>query len=150
MPPVCLLVNGIQRFRQLRRSDDDFSFSLGEEPKTLSPDKQFAELVREGPVHGIHVLIWCDTVTNLERTFDRQGLREFDNRVLFQMGAPDSTNLIDTPAASKLGLQRALLANEEQGTLEKFRPYAVPKDAWLDEIGRRLAAKNESSVPTRT
>ena len=97
----------------------------------FQPDKQFAELVREGPVHGIHMLIWCDTVTSLERTFDRQALREFDNRVLFQMGAPDSTNLIDSPAASKLGLQRALLANEEQGTLEKFRPYAVPDDAWL-------------------
>jgi energy-coupling factor transporter ATP-binding protein EcfA2 len=144
-PPAFLLVNGIQRFRQLRRSEDDFSFSMDDTPTTLSPDKQFAELVREGPVHGIHVLIWCDTVTNLERTFDRQALREFDNRVLFQMGAPDSTNLIDTPAASKLGLQRALLANEEQGTLEKFRPYAFPDDAWLTETGRLLAAKRDKA-----
>ena len=142
-PSVFLLVNGLQRFRVLRRGDDDFGFSLsGDEAKTLSPDKQFAELVREGPSYGIHMIIWCDTVTNLERVFDRQALREFDNRVLFQMGAPDSTNLIDTPAASTLGLQRALLANEEQGTLEKFRPYAMPSDEWLAEAGRLLAARS--------
>ena len=154
-PSVFLLVNGLQRFRVLRRGDDDFGFSLsGDEAKTLSPDKQFAELVREGPSYGIHMIIWCDTVTNLERVFDRQALREFDNRVLFQMGAPDSTNLIDTPAASTLGLQRALLANEEQGTLEKFRPYAMPGDEWLAEAGRLLAKKSgtgpEVTVVTRT
>ena len=145
-PDVFLLVNGIQRFRMLRRSENDFSFSMSDEAKAPSPDIQFAELVREGPVYGIHVLIWCDTVTNLERVFDRQTLREFDNRVLFQMGAPDSTTLIDTPAASKLGLQRALLANEEHGTLEKFRPYAMPSDEWLAEAGRMLADKSGSAV----
>ena len=139
-PSVFLLVNGIQRFRMLRRGDDDFGFSLSDDDaKTLSPDKQFTELVREGPSYGIHLIIWCDMVTNLERVFDRQALREFDTRVLFQMGAPDSTNLIDTPAASRLGLQRALLANEEQGTLEKFRPYAMPDDEWFAEAGRVLA-----------
>ena len=145
-PELFMLVNGIQRFRMLRRSENDFSFSMSDEAKAPSPDIQFAELVREGPVYGIHVLIWCDTVTNLERVFDRQTLREFDNRVLFQMGAPDSTTLIDTPAASKLGLQRALLANEEHGTLEKFRPYAMPSDEWLAEAGRLLADKNGGTV----
>ena len=145
-PELFMLVNGIQRFRMLRRSENDFGFSMSDEAKAPSPDTQFAELVREGPVHGIHVLLWCDTVTNLERVFDRQTLREFDNRVLFQMGAPDSTTLIDTPAASKLGLQRALLANEEHGTLEKFRPYAMPSDEWLAEAGRLLADKNGGTV----
>ena len=145
-PDLFLLVNGIQRFRMLRRSENDFSFSMSDEDKAPAPDVQFTELVREGPVHGIHVLIWCDTVTNLERVFDRQALREFDDRVLFQMGAPDSTTLIDTPAASKLGLQRALLANEEHGTLEKFRPYAMPSDEWLAEAGRLLADKSGGRV----
>jgi hypothetical protein len=145
-PELFLFINGIQRFRMLRRSESDFSFSLTDEAKVLSPDAQFAELVREGPAHGIHVLIWCDTVTNLERVFDRQTLREFDNRVLFQMGAPDSTTLIDSPTASKLGLQRALLANEEHGTLEKFRPYGMPSDEWLAEAGRLLTLKTGNAA----
>jgi len=54
-------------------------------------------------------------------------LREFDMRVLLQMGANDSTNLIDMPDASKLGMHRALLYSEETGTIEPFRPYAYPE-----------------------
>ena len=74
----------------------------------------------------MHVLTWCDTAANLARTVDRQGMREFEMRVLFQMSGADSTNLIDTPAASNLGMHRALFHDEESGVLEKFRPYAAP------------------------
>ncbi|MHC4210695.1 MAG: FtsK/SpoIIIE domain-containing protein [Planctomycetota bacterium] len=144
-PGVFVLLNGLQRFRMLRRSDEDFGFSMDDAAKPPAPDKQFAELLREGPVYGMHVLAWCDTATNLERSLERQGLREFDNRVLFQMSAPDSTTLIDTTAASKLGLHRALLFNEERGTLEKFRPYALPPEPWLAEVRQHLGAKSATS-----
>ena len=57
-------------------------------------------------------------------------------RVLFQMSANDSANLIDSPAATRLGLHRALFYNEHLGTLETFRPYATPDEAWFEEISR--------------
>jgi hypothetical protein len=144
-PGVYVLVNGLQRFRMLRRTEEDFGFSADDAGKPPAPDKQFAELLREGPVYGMHVLAWCDTATNLERSLERQGLREFDNRILFQMSAPDSTTLIDSTAASKLGLHRALLFNEERGTLEKFRPYALPPEPWLAEVRKLLGAKTANS-----
>ena len=53
------------------------------------------------------------------------------------MSANDSSNLIDSPAATMLGLHRALFHNERLGTLETFRPYAMPEDAWLEEIPNR-------------
>ena len=81
---------------------------------------------------GMHVITWCDTPAAVERTFDRNSLREFDHRVLFQMSASDSSNLIDSPLANKLGVNRALAYSEEQGVVEKFRPYALPAPAWLD------------------
>src|SRR2546430_12485844 len=59
--------------------------------------------------------------TLFRSTFDRASMREFDNRVLFQMSAADSSNLIDSPAANKLGTNRALAYSEEQGVMEKFR-----------------------------
>ena len=65
-------------------------------------------------------------------------MREFDNRVLFQMSATDSSNLIDSPAANKLGFHRALAYSEEQGYMEKFRPYALPEKAWLGEVKAKL------------
>jgi hypothetical protein len=59
------------------------------------------------------------------------------------MGANDSSSLIDGPAASRLGFHRALLADEESGALEKFRPYSLPDAAFLARvtaaIGRRPA-----------
>jgi hypothetical protein len=55
-------------------------------------------------------------------------------RVLFQMSINDSSNLIDSPAASTLGMHRALFHNEHYGSLETFRPYAMPDPAWLDAV----------------
>ena len=65
----------------------------------------------------------------------------FDNRVLFQISAADSSNLIDSPAANKLGFYRALLYSEERGVGEKFRPYAVPQKSWLEEVRAQLKKK---------
>jgi hypothetical protein len=121
-----LIINALHRFRDLRRDEDDYGFSMGDEAKTKSPAQVLAELLKEGPPLGMHVIVSTDTLANLNRTFDRQSLREFDMRVLLQMGANDSTNLIDMPDASRLGMHRALLYSEETGTIESFRPYAPP------------------------
>jgi hypothetical protein len=136
-PTIVLVVHGLQRYRMLRRSEDSFGLSLDSEAAPRA-DARFADLLRDGPAVGIHTLAWADTLTTLERTIDRQTLREFDYRVLFQMSATDSSNLIDSPAANQLGFHRALLYSEEQGGVEKFRPYAALTDAWLAELGRKL------------
>jgi hypothetical protein len=133
-PPRFLILHGLQRLRDLRRPEDDFGFSRKGE--AVSPYKQFLNLLREGPSLGFFTIAWCDTVANLQRTFDRQSLREFDMRVLFQMGPTDSSTLIDSPLASKLGLYRALLYTEDQGRTEKFRPYGLPSLAWLRSVGQ--------------
>ncbi len=137
-PPVYLIISGLQRLRDLRK-EDEFSLSpSGDEPRT--PAQQFGHLLREGPPLGVHVIVWCDTATNVDRALDRNALREFDTRVLFQMSASDSTHMIDTPAASNLGRNRALLHSEETGVIEKFRPYAPADPQWLDSALKRLAA----------
>jgi hypothetical protein len=50
------------------------------------------------------------------------------------MSASDSASLIDAPSASTLGLHRALLYNDREGSLETFRPYAQPGDDWFEEV----------------
>jgi hypothetical protein len=138
---IFLFVYGVQRYRVLRKAEESFSFSAGDEPKKADPGKVFADLLREGPGVGIHVIAWVDTPANIDRTLDRAAMREFDYRVLFQMSANDSSNLIDSPAANKLGSNRALVYSEEQGTMEKFRPYAIPDKAWLERLKTALGAK---------
>ena len=98
-------------------------------------------VLREGPNFGIHVLAWCDTVGNLNRTFERSTAGEFELRILFQMSINDSSALIDSPAAGRLGENRGLYFNEEQGKTEKFRPYGLPDPAWLETARQQLAAK---------
>jgi hypothetical protein len=146
--PIFLLLYGLQRFRDLRRSEDDFGFSRREDEKP-TPAQQFATLLHEGSSLGIHVLLWCDTMNNLQRALDRQSMREFDMRVLFQMGVADSSNLIDSPLAAKLGLHRALFYSEEQGKLEKFRPYGMPTVTWLEEVRKALHEREPSLAATR-
>jgi hypothetical protein len=139
-PPIYLVIYGLQRARDLRQEEDSFSFSSfgSDEPAPPNPAKQFPTILREGPELGVHTLVWCDTATNLTRTLDRRALREFDMRVVFQMSADDSSNLIDTPAAGKLGPNRALFFSDEQGRLEKFRPYGLPSEDWLTWVAAQL------------
>jgi hypothetical protein len=142
---IFVIVFGLQRFRPLRKSEDSFSFGGGDEEAKPDPGKEFADLLREGPVNGIHFISWIDTATALDRTIDRGGMRELDNRVLFQMSATDSSNLIDSPMANKLGANRALAYSEEQGSMEKFRPYALPNPKWLEELKGILKGKADVS-----
>ena len=146
-PAIFVLIHDLARFRDLRTKEDDWGFSSSDdEDKTTPPDKLLGNILREGPGLGVHVIVWCDTATNLGRTFDRATLREFDIRVLFQMSPADSTNLIDTPIANKLGHNRGLIFNEEQGSMEKFRPFDFPPQQWLDETKATLVAKKPSSI----
>ena len=141
-PSIYLCIYGLQRYRLLRKQEESFSFGGGDEEKKTPPDKHFADLLREGPSLGIHVISWIDTPASLERTLDRGSLREFDNRILFQMSANDSSNLIDSPLANKLGFHRALAYSEEQGIMEKFRPYALPDKNWLGDVAARLKSRS--------
>jgi len=138
---IYVLIYGLQRYRVLRRQEDDFGLSSLAADAPVSADRQFAELLREGPALGMHTLAWLDTPAGLDRILDRQTRGEFDGRVLFQMSATDSSNLIDSPVAGNLGLLRALLYSEELGRLEKFRPYARPEKQWLEQVCKRLATR---------
>lgn len=125
--PVYVFAFGLQRLRALRR-EDEFSMSFSAEEKASTGDR-FATILTDGPARSVHTIVWCDTLVNLNRTLSRQAMKEFDVRVLFQMSAADSSELIDSSAANQLGLYNALLAVESTGTFEKFRPYALPRPA---------------------
>ena len=133
--PTFVLISGLQKFKKLRQ-EDDFSFSSGDSEE--SPGSQLADLIVEGSSVGIHLLVTMDTFNNVSRSINRKALSEFEMRVVFQMSANDSASLIDSPKAGDLGLHRALFYNEQQGTLETFRPYSTPTAEWIAEAGVKL------------
>ena len=146
---VFVVIRDLGRFRELRKADGDFGFSFGSEQKA-GPATNLLTLLKDGPTVGVHIIIWCDSLTNLQRTFERGTLKEFELRVLFQMSGNDSSQLVDSPAASKLGPQRALFIHEETGTLEKFRPYSFPTEEWLAGVSAKLAARPQGTPARRS
>jgi hypothetical protein len=98
-------------------------------------------LLANGPALGIHVILACDSYGNVTRFLGRKALADIEMRVAFQMSAADSANLVDAPDASTLGMHRAVLFNEREGSLETFRPYALPGNDWVEEMAKQLAAK---------
>ena len=145
--PVFVFVNGLQKFKKLRH-EEDFSFSSGDGDGQADPGAQFDELIKEGSAHGIHLLVTVDAYANVTRFISRKGISEFEMRVVFQMSANDSASLIDSPRASGLGLHRALFFNEREGTLETFRPYALPEKGWLEEaVGKVKGRKAPDAAP---
>ena len=142
---VYVIVRDLARFRELRRNESDFGYSsFGGEQKT-TPAQNLVTLLKDGPPVGVHLLIWCDSLTNLQRAFERGTLKEFELRVLFQMSGSDSSQLVDSPVAVKLGPQRALFIHEETGTLEKFRPYAFPGGEWLAGVSTAMRARPQGT-----
>lgn len=141
-PSLFLCVYGLHRARDLRPDDSLGIPSFSDEP-SAGPNlpEQFAAILRDGPEVGVHTLVWCDTVTNLNRSLDRRAQREFAMRIAMQMSAEDSSNLLDAPDAAKLGPHRALFYSEDEGRLEKFRPYGVPGADWLAWAGEQLQGR---------
>ena len=130
------------------RQEDEFSFSSSssEDGATAAPSKSFTDLLLEGPNAGIHSLVWCDTLSNLNRAMSRKTLREFEMRVLFQMSASDSSELIDSPAANKLGMYNALYYSASHGSIEKFRPYEAPDKEFIEDFVRMVGARAQESA----
>ncbi|MBD3673524.1 MAG: cell division protein FtsK [Planctomycetaceae bacterium] len=142
--PLFLTIVDLTKFGVLRKSEDDFGFGSFDKEKEVSPSARFQDILKEGPTLGIHVMMWCHSYNNFDRWLGRSSLREFEYRIAFQMGGTDSSNLVDSPAASRLGRNRALLYRDSMGSVEKFRPYGLPDTEWLDEIRQ---AETASSTP---
>lgn len=147
-PPVFLFVYDLARFRDLRKSDDEYGYSGfgGGGEKTVSPAQQFTELLRDGPAAGIFTFAWVDSYQTTQRWLSRDQMNRFEQRVLFAMNANDSSSLIDSPLAGRLGENRALLYRGDLGTVEKFRPFSPPDSEWIRQLTTSLT-KPTTSTP---
>jgi hypothetical protein len=133
--PVLFHLIQLGRLRELRREEE---FSFGQTEATA--DKRLEELLRDGPSYRIHCVIWADSFSTVNRWLSRTALRELEVRLLMQMSDNDSSNLVDSLAAAKLGDYVMLLHDEATGQQEKFRPYSGSSLAdlasWVADAGK--------------
>jgi hypothetical protein len=139
---IFLVIAGLQTFKQLR-PEDEFSLSTAEPGASGNAPANLSTIIREGPSHRCHVIVTVDTYGNVARFLGRKALSEFQSRILFQMSPNDSASLMDSPEASKLGLYRALLHDEREGSMEKFRPYALTGTNWPVDVARAFGARGK-------
>ncbi len=136
-----LVIRDIGQFRDLRRDEDDFGMSGFGEAKPATVSGMFGDIIKRGPLVGIHVIVWSDTFSNAMRWLSNSLLREFEDRIAFRMNQTDSASLVDTPVAASLGPGRAVLYRDQTGTIEKFRPFAWPTAAWLESLDTAAAVE---------
>ncbi|MDQ2730816.1 MAG: FtsK/SpoIIIE domain-containing protein, partial [Armatimonadota bacterium] len=91
---IFFVIFGLQRSRELRKEEDDYSGDS-------SADK-FIRILREGPEVGIHCLVWVDTPAGVLRTLGRKAITEFGLRVAGVMSNEDSQTLLDDSSAAKI------------------------------------------------
>lgn len=119
-PSRFIIISNLGRFRELRRNED---FSFGSSSSAPSSDQKFAKLLRDGPGVGLFCLCWADSWGTVSRFVSRPSLRDFEVKILGQMSANDSNQLIDSSAANKLEAHALIFFDEADGRLVKFRPY---------------------------
>lgn len=140
-PEVFLVIQGVQRVRELRGADAAPQINpalAGLKPQsaeqTMSPAAALATILREGPDVGVHLIASCDTVPNTLRAFGPKALADIGMRVATEMNADDSRKLLDNDtSASRFGKpHRAVFMNLVRGgDPEKFRPFRIPPADWI-------------------
>ena len=121
--PLVVFILNLSKFRELRRQED-YSFSgSGDQPD--QPDAILAKVLSDGPGVGIHLCIWSDSVATLSRWLSRGSLRDIELRVLGQMSANDSNQLIDSNQANRLDRNVMLVHDDADGKATKFRPFTL-------------------------
>ena len=146
---IFLAIRNLGQFRSLRRDDDDFGLGSFGASKEITTATRLSDLIKKGPLVGIHVLIWSDTFSNALRWLSTSLLREFDSRIAFRLNQTDSASLIDTPAAASLTQGRAILYRDQTGTADRFRPFGWPSEAWLQSITTE-SSKSIGAAPIPT
>ncbi len=146
---IFLAIRNLGQFRSLRRDDDDFGLGSFGASKEITTATRLSDLIKKGPLVGIHVLIWSDTFSNALRWLSTSLLREFDSRIAFRLNQTDSASLIDTPAAASLTQGRAILYRDQTGTADRFRPFGWPSEAWLRSITTE-SSKSIGAAPIPT
>jgi serine/threonine protein kinase len=143
-PDVYLLLHGLHRIDDLHTASGQPGSSGGPGgPADLA--QPLSALLRQGPEVGIHVLVWCDRLKSLESALGGDIPGYIENRVNFEytLGRPGDTS-VQHALIGRNGMTPAAYVALYQGATaqpEKFRPYPLPSQEWLQAVAAQIARK---------
>jgi hypothetical protein len=101
--------------------------------------EKFSHILHNGSRMGIHTLIWSDEFSSLETSPGNDILRCFDYRVaLHRSSKEDVTKLLEGLDTFPPAQQQASFFSRDKEKVEKFHPYNIPSQAWLETTMKRF------------
>ena len=101
--------------------------------------EKFSHILHNGSRMGIHTLIWSDEFSSLETSPGNDILRCFDYRVaLHRSSKEDVTKLFEGLDTFPPAQQQASFFSRDKEKVEKFHPYNIPSQAWLETTMKRF------------
>jgi hypothetical protein len=131
--PIVMIITGLERLATLQHREDAFDFS-SDAPAATTPDVLLERIVRDGPSVGVHAILAADTGATVTRMLRRKALAACDIRLCTQMSVNDSSALVDSAAASRLGPNRMLLVSLAAQQSEKLRTFTLPSDELIANL----------------
>ena len=123
-PPIVLVIDPLERFRDLRQ-DDSFNFSL-DAAAPASGGAALQAILRDGPAANVFVVLIAGSAETISRWLPRASQHDLEIRILGQMNQSDSALLIDSPVAAELSAATMVVYDDANGSITKFRQCNLP------------------------
>jgi hypothetical protein len=110
--------------------------------RTHDAAEHFSSILRKGPRLGIHTLIWSDKCSSLQTIFGNDALDNFDYRVALPMSSrEDVAKVLERTDAGIPGQRQAFFFSRGKDGFEKFQPYTIPSQEWLQSAVIKIQQK---------
>ena len=116
-----LVLHGLQRALDLTPEDP---YTRSDHPVDESPGPRLADILRDGPDVGVHVVVVADGLVQFDRRLGRDLLKEFEIRIAGSAVSPtDLAAITDSFKESPVRRHQLLLADHSRGILRRMRAY---------------------------
>ena len=141
-----LFVFGYQRAEDLKSDiklsqSDDIDNLFNIMPKAtnkanVSIKDMFRTLIKDGPIKGMHTIIWQDSFNALYQD-DKDIMSYFAMKIAFDMSQEEFSRFVSANDVGLMSENNAIYYNRARDN-QKFRPYQAPDEEWLKSISDKL------------
>lgn len=133
--PIYLIINGINRSRELLITESDIGGGLIRESRRTAKLNNLQEIIKVGGDYNIFVVATCDSYHSITNISDKIGfklLNYMNWRIAFNMNGRDGEKFVKTSDTELLNDNSGILYEEILGDTTKFITYSQPNIQWIN------------------
>ena len=97
------------------------------------------EILRNGPQKGVFTIAWHDDLMLFRQKYPNL-IDTFKKRIAFNLSDEEAMNFADVVKDASINKNNAIYFEMGKGK-QKFRPYSVPMQDWLDEMVGKISGE---------